>query len=115
MRNDRAYLEHMAENIQIIREYLGGPEGRPEAELFFGNRLIQDGVVRRLETLADAAGHLSEVLKARHPQIDWRKMTGFRNRLAHGYLEIDLNIVWEIVAADLLPLQAIVDRELNPP
>lgn len=36
-----------------------------------------------------------------HPQVPWRNMKGMRNRIAHGYFDIDLNVVWETVQTAL--------------
>jgi uncharacterized protein with HEPN domain len=70
-------------------------------------------VLRRLETLADAASHLSEAAKARHPEIPWQQITDFRNVLAHGYADIRLDRVWEAIDADLTSLQKVVHEELG--
>ena len=113
MRNDQVYLEHMSENIQIVFEYLAGPAGTPDEDLFYRDRRTQDAVLRRLETLTDAAGHLSDALKARHPTVEWSRITGFRNVLAHGYLVTDLSLVWQSVTVDLPALKAIIQQELT--
>ena len=64
-------------------------ELRLEEELVLEPTL--DAVLRRMETPADAAAHLSDELKARYPQIRWRQISDFRNVLAHGYTEIRLD------------------------
>jgi len=66
-----------------------------------------------LETLADAASHLSEIVKARHPEIPWRQISDFRNVLAHGYSDIRLDWVWEATDADLGLLKSVVHEELR--
>lgn len=109
MRNDEAYLEHIADGIDVIEEYLTGID----RQRFGDDRLRQDAVLRRLETLADAASHLSAGLKARHPEVDWGKVAGFRNVLAHGYLRIDLDVVWAVVTERLPELKAVVRAELK--
>lgn len=47
-----------------------------------------------------------------HPQVAWRSMRGMRNRIAHGYYEVDLNVVWETVQTALPPLRSELDRLL---
>jgi uncharacterized protein with HEPN domain len=107
---DRRYLDHIAESIRLIGEYLGA--GR---EALFKDQQVQDAVLRRLETLAHASGQLSEALKGRHPDIPWREVYGFRNIAAHAYLDIDLERVWEIITDHLPALRAAVDSELHGP
>ena len=84
MRDDTIYFLHIAESIDLIQDYLAGADGAPNRALFYEDRRTQDAVLRRLETLADAASHLSEVVKARHAEIPWRQISDFRNVLAHG-------------------------------
>ncbi len=75
----------------------------------------QDAVPWRLETLAEAMGKLSPALKDRHPAVHWRAITGFRNNAAHAYLDLRLDLVWEIVERHLTDLKRIVDEELGCP
>ena len=92
MKDDRLYLIHIQECIARIEEYAGG--GRPA---FMASTLIQDGVIRNLQTLAESSQRLSERLKDRHPEVDWRGIAGFRNVLVHDYLGVDVERVWQIV------------------
>ncbi len=75
--------------------------------------MVQDAVLRRLETLADAASRLPDDLKGRHPDIPWREVQSFRNVAAHDYTGIDLDIVWRIIVDDLPPLGSAVKEELR--
>jgi uncharacterized protein with HEPN domain len=107
---ERCYLEHVAQSIQLINDYVR--DGRPA---FFEHRLVQDAVLRRLEILADATAQFSAELKDRHREIPWREVYGFRNIAAHAYLDIDLERVWEIVTDHLPPLRSAVTEELEGP
>lgn len=101
MTDNRAYLEYIRECIERINEYTY--QGR---EVFLANSMIQDAVLRRLQTLAESTQRLSDDLKARVTEVDWRSISGFRNVLVHDYLGgIDLNIVWDIIEQDLPDLK----------
>ena len=67
--------------------------------------LIQDGVIRNLQTLGQSVLKISDALKAPHPEVDWRSIVGFRNVLVHDYLGINLIRVWQIVENDLPDLK----------
>jgi uncharacterized protein with HEPN domain len=112
MRDDSVYLPYIAESIERIETYLPDPEPAVNQARFHDDPLVQDAVLRRMETLADAAGHLSDQLKERHPELPWRRITDFRNQVAHGHLEIDVDRAWSAVA-DLPRLKAIVSDELE--
>jgi uncharacterized protein with HEPN domain len=105
---ERARLRYIRQSIARIQQYTQG--GR---EAFFRETIVQDAVLRRLETLADAVNRLSETVKARHPTIPWRQVYGFRNIAAHACEEIDLTRVWEIVEVYVPVLKVVVDRELD--
>lgn len=115
MRDDRAYLEFIAENIDLIGYRLAGLAGTLDQDLFFNDLEKQDAALRRMEILAGAASHLSEELKARHPVIDWPKAAAFRNILAHAYVDLDLGRVWAAITDDLPALKQVVDQELAAP
>jgi uncharacterized protein with HEPN domain len=105
---DCALLAHVRESLDRIDEYTGRGQTRP-----LPGTMAEDAVLRRLETLADAAGQLSEALTSRHPGIPWREVVGFRNVLAHGYLGVDPDLVWQVVTRDLPSLRSAVDEELS--
>lgn len=93
---DDVLVSYMLECIDRIRDY-----SRNDRSAFFASKLIQDAVARNLQTFAESSQRLSETLKTREPSIPWRDIAGFRNVLVHGYLGLDLEIVWRIVEIDL--------------
>ena len=97
MKDDRVYLEHILRCIGRIEEYT--VEGRDE---FFTSHLVQDGVIRNLQTLAESSRRLSEGVKALHPGVDWKGLAGFRNVLVHDYLGVDLEYVYRAIEHDVL-------------
>src|SRR5438309_5681048 len=107
MDRDRLYLEYIQESIDLVEQY-----ARDGELAFFSDQRTQDAVLRRMETLADAASHLSVELRTRHPDIPWRQVMSFRNVLAHAYWDIRLDRVWQAITADLPSLKAAVDHEL---
>lgn len=105
---DRVLLAHMRDCLERIVEYT-----RFERSRFDTSRLVQDAVVRNLQTLAESSQRLSNEIKATEPQIPWRELAGFRNVIVHGYLGIDLGAVWLVVEQDLPPLSEAVQRMAN--
>ncbi len=102
---DRVLLGHMRECLERIHEYTGVDRSR-----FEGSRLVQDAVIRNLQTLAESSQRLSSEIKATEPQIPWRELAGFRNVIVHGYLGVDLGAAWLVVEQDLPALAEAVDR-----
>ena len=105
---EQGRLRYIRDSILKIEEYTRG-----DRSTFDRQPVVQDAVLRRLETLADATDKLSDALKARHPEIPWRQVYGFRNIAAHAYEELDLRRAWEIVEKYLPALKAVVNSELG--
>lgn len=55
-----------------------------------------DAVIRNFEIIGEAANRLPDQIKEDLPNIDWHKIRGFRNRVAHDYMGINYFIVWQI-------------------
>jgi uncharacterized protein with HEPN domain len=72
---------------------------------FMQSEIVQDAVVRNLQTLAESSQRLSEVAKGSQPGIDWRAIAGFRNILVHDYLGLDLDTIWLVIEQDLPQLK----------
>ena len=98
-------LAHMRDCLDRIAEYTNAERSR-----FDTLRLVQDAVIRNLQTLAESSQRLSAEIKATEPQIPWRELAGFRNVIVHGYLGVDLGAVWLVVELDLPPLSEAVNR-----
>ena len=96
MKDDRVYLQHILRCILRIEEYTQA--GR---EAFFSSSLIQDAVVRNLQTLAESTQRLSDGVKSQHPDIDWKALSGFRNVLVHDYMGVDLDYVYRAISRDM--------------
>lgn len=105
---DRILLEHILECIARIQEYTGG-----ERTAFNESKMVQDAVVRNLQTLAESTQRISLPLRNTEQGVPWRAIAGFRNVLTHGYLDIDPEVVWSVVEQELPELAAAVERMLR--
>jgi len=63
--------------------------------------MVQDAVVRELEIIGEASRSLSDNFKKQHEYIPWDAIIGMRNRIAHEYINIDLDVIWEVIKEDL--------------
>lgn len=107
-RQDRRYLLYILESIALVER-----RTRAGRNAFFSDIDAQDAVLWRLQTLAESSSQLSDELKRRHPEIRWRAIYGFRNIAAHGYLDLRLQLVREIIESHLGNLKSVADEELQ--
>jgi len=94
------YLDHMIEAGKLACAYVEGI-GKDE---FLADKRTQQAVILNIVIIGEAATSLlreHESFSARHPQVPWRNMKGMRNRIAHGYFDINLDVVWETVQSAL--------------
>ena len=69
--------------------------------------------MRNLQIMAESTQRLSDAIKEAHPEVDWYKISVFRNVLVHGYLGVDLDRVWIIVGQDLSSLKRAITSMLK--
>ena len=92
-KSDRLRLRHI---LDAALEAVGFAQGRRREDLD-QDRMLSHSLVRLLEILGEAARGISEELQAAHPRIPWRKMSGMRDRLIHGYFDVSFDVVWKTV------------------
>jgi uncharacterized protein with HEPN domain len=102
LKSDLVRLRHI---LDAAREAIVFCHGRTREELD-SNRMLSLSLVRLLEIIGEAARGVSEGCRRDHPHIAWKSMAGMRDRLVHGYFDVNLEIVWETVTKDLPPLLA---------
>ena len=92
----------MLERIERIASYVAGFD----RDAFLSDPKTADSVVRNLEVIGEAAGRLPAAFRERHQEVPWGRIVGLRNRVVHGYFDVDLELVWEIVRVELPELKA---------
>jgi uncharacterized protein with HEPN domain len=68
------------------------------------HEMLALSLARLLEIIGEAAGGVSSDFREKHPDVPWKRMIELRNRLIHGYFDINLDIMWDTVVKDLPPL-----------
>lgn len=104
MNKDKVYLSHILTNISHIQRLTQAGK-----ETFLADPDRQAAILYYLQTLSESAGRISETLRASQPQIAWQQIKGFRNRVVHDYLSIDLNLVWGIIENELPTLKTAIE------
>ena len=103
----RFYVEDMIGFCEKVQTYTAGLN----RDTFVTGGMAYDATLRNLELIGEAATHVPESIRNAYPEIPWRAIIGARNRLAHGYLHIEDDTVWNMIE-DAVP-QLVSDlREL---
>ncbi|HBX51176.1 MAG: hypothetical protein A2275_13650 [Bacteroidetes bacterium RIFOXYA12_FULL_35_11] len=99
-------LESVKKILDISNQY-------SSIEELASNYIPYDAVLMNFIVIGEIAGKLSDEFKDKYSQIDWYKIHGFRNMIAHDYFGIDDKVVWQIIQTKLPELKKILDINLN--
>jgi uncharacterized protein with HEPN domain len=104
--DDSSRLRHMRD---AAREALAFAEGKNRSDLD-KDRQLALAILKCIEIVGEASAAISVDTISRYPEIPWRQIRGMRNRLIHGYYEVDLNVVWDTIQHNLGPLLIALER-----
>jgi uncharacterized protein with HEPN domain len=108
-RTTRLYLSDIFEAIERIESYVKGKT----FEQFSKDMLVIDAVVRNFEIIGEATKHIPIEVKQDHPLIKWKDMAGMRDKLAHEYFGVDLEILWKTSTNRLPALKPLISELLS--
>lgn len=89
----REYLRH----ILLEADYLLATRKGLTFDAFLADETLRRAFVRSIEIIGEAARKVPDDFRAKHPVVQWRAMTGMRDRLIHDYFGVDYEIVWDVV------------------
>ena len=93
----RFYVQDMIEFSEKVLSYTNGLD----QATFIADDLTYDATLRNLELVGEAATHIPRAVRDAHPEIAWREIIATRNRVAHGYLGMDEDVIWDIIQTDI--------------
>jgi len=108
-RNEIMYLQDIAQSCEKVFRYT---QGLSQADLIREEKTY-DAVVRNLEIVGEAAKHIPDELRKQLPNIEWRKVAGLRDMLAHAYFGIDDDILWDVIQNKVPQLSKAINEFLN--
>lgn len=106
MQDDNIRLQHM---LDAVIEALKFTKGKNRIDLD-NDRVLALALVKLLEIIGESAAGLSDDFRSQHHTLPLKQMIGMRNRLIHGYFDVDLDIVWQTIVQDLPPLYKTLEK-----
>jgi len=97
-----ALIRELIKYISRIKEYCNNVD----YGFFVANTQLHEACVFNLLQMGESVCRLDEKFTHDHPEIPWIKIRGLRNRIAHDYDGVSIDIIWDIIQNDLEPLQA---------
>lgn len=99
-RDPRVLLDDIISAVSRIESYTDGFLSSP-----LSDPRTLDAVIRNLEVIGEAAKRLPDEIRRQYPNVEWRKMAGLRDILAHQYFGIDINLLADVVTIKLPALK----------
>ena len=103
------FLKHILECITLIKKY----SRKIDKSTFLNNTKTQDAIIRRIEIIGEASKNVPKYIKAKYPEIPWKKIAGMRDILTHEYFGVDLNLTWNVVQKELPKLEKQIKNALK--
>jgi uncharacterized protein with HEPN domain len=95
------YIRHILDEIDYILTQVSNTD----FDTFLKDATLKRAFVRSLEIIGEASKKLPEDVRLKQPDIEWRKVTGMRDRLIHDYFGVDYTIVWDVATTKLPDLR----------
>lgn len=100
-RGYKLHLDDILTSVNKIQNYVGDTS----YEALLADEMRLDAIVRNLEIIGEAASNIPADIRDKYPFVEWRKISDFRNVLAHEYFGIDYKIMWDIIKNKLPKLR----------
>jgi uncharacterized protein with HEPN domain len=104
----REYLQHILDETTFLVDQT---RSRTRDDVL-QDPVLRRAVVRSIEVIGEAAKQIPLDFRARHPQVEWRLMAGMRDRLIHGYFDVDYDVVWDVAAEEAATLKQQIEQIL---
>ncbi len=108
----RSWQLYIQDMIEFSGKVLSYTEGLDQKR-FIAGTLVYDATLRNLELIGEAATLVPGEVREAHPEIQWRRIIATRNRLAHSYLGMDDDVIWDIIQTDVPNLLPALRNVLN--
>jgi len=98
MKQDSVFLNHILDEINFITRALSDKN----YDSFLADDTLKRAVSRSIEIIGEAIKNISETTRNKHPELEWKKIAGMRDKIIHDYFDVNWDIVWN-AAKEKLP------------
>ena len=107
-RSAREYLLHIRDEADFLQRATAGLD----RETLLRDETLKRAAVRSLEIIGEAVKNISEHVRGKYPNVEWRAIAGMRDKLIHDYVTVDYDIVWDVITNKVPLLRREVEQIL---
>ena len=107
-KDNKIFLGHILKSCNEITQFI---DGLDEDE-FLRNRQLQLAVIKSIEIIGEATKRLSSEFRKKYNHIPWDDMSGMRDKLTHGYMDVNYRTVWDVAVKDIPQLISAIEKLL---
>ena len=108
-RNVKLYIQDIIDAMSAIESFVEGME----FEEFVEDDKTSSAVIRKFEIMGEAVKNIPDDIKQKYPEIPWKEMAGFRDKLIHFYFGIKYELVWNTIKKELPNLKSKFEKILK--
>ena len=108
MKSNQVFLNHMLEEINFLIKETEGLK----FEEFMQNEVLKRACSRSIEIIGEATKNLSTDFKRKYKDIEWKKISGLRDKIIHYYFGVNWDIVWDVIKNRLPKLKEQIEKIL---
>jgi uncharacterized protein with HEPN domain len=105
MRREELYLRDIIEAAEFVAQFVTALD----CSSFQQSEIIRSAVAHKLSIIGEAAAHVPEDVRSRHPEVPWPKIVAFRNVMIHAYFGIDWDEVWRAATRECPELKVQIE------
>ena len=109
MKDNKVFIQHIRDEIN----YLIKESKNLTYESFIKNETLKRAFTRSLEIIGEATKNISTDFRERYPEIEWKELTGLRDKLIHHYFGVNWNRVWDVIENLIPKLKEQIEKILN--
>lgn len=108
-RNYTIFIKDIWKSIESIEEFVK----ELNYEDFKKDDKTVSAVIRKLEIIGEATKNIPKDIQKKHPKLNWRGMSGMRDKLIHEYFGVDTEILWEVIKEDIPSIKPLIKKILE--
>ena len=108
-RSTTEYLQHILDEIAYLHSQTAGLA----QDAFMHDASLKRAFTRSIEIIGEAVKYMPDDLKGKYPRVNWRAIAGMRDRLIHGYFDVDYDIVWDVVVNKIPELEQTIRQMMR--